>query len=129
LGIGKGEVVRVVAKEVTEHVDHQDHGAEKVQGGCSDGVPEALSVCLVGTIRRGVDFHARSYPDEKASSEVPEKDGGGQCDDVSDTLGEVEEEEDVAHEAAYERGHVNVVAPRYMSVSSSLLITVTTPCT
>jgi len=74
---------------------------------------------LIGAIGRSVNLHACSDANKKAGGKVPKDDSGWQGDSVSDALGEVEEKEDVAKEAADKGGYIDVVAPRSMLISHS----------
>lgn len=117
--VSQCEMLRIMAEEIAEHVDHQKHGADEVQNSSLDGIPEALRVGLV-LLRRNVLIYANGNSDEHPRSDVPVEDGHGQSNDVPDTVGEVEEEEYVAHEAVDQRRHVDPVAPFRVVIRPSL---------
>ena len=82
-----------MAEEVSNHIDHKNHGVEYVEAGCNDRIPEALRVDLVRTWWN-VDVHASRDGDKDTACDIEEDDGGWQCHDVSQTPSEVEQEEE-----------------------------------
>nr|POE94389.1 hypothetical protein CFP56_16629 [Quercus suber] len=120
LRLRQREVLRVVAEEVAQHVDHEDHGADAVHAGRDDRVPEALRVRLLGARRRDVGLHGHGDGDQDAGRHVPRDDGDGQRDDVPDAVGEVAQQEEVADEADDQRDQVGPVAPARVVEAAAL---------
>lgn len=96
---------------MTQHVDHQDHGADQVEDRCVDCVPEPLMVDLLWMCRRVVRVHCRGDAYQDPRRDVPHDDRDRQCDNVSDTLGEVAEEEEIANESSDQRQRIERHSP------------------
>jgi len=47
-----------MSKEVSQHVDHEKHRANEIQGRGDHGVPKALRIRLLWSDGRYIDIHA-----------------------------------------------------------------------
>lgn len=90
---------------------HTDHGTYHVEDGGYDSIPKALRVYLRRTDGRYISDNGKLDAHEKKGRSIPQDDGDGKGDDVADTVGEVEQKENVTDVATDEAGQVDVVAP------------------
>ena len=74
-------------------------------------MPEALRVQLIRLNGWEVCIHGYRDCREYTRSKEPKYDGDGERNDISNAASEVEKKEEVANEAAYERGDVQVDTP------------------
>lgn len=51
------EMLRIMTEEITEHVDHENHGKREVQHCGNDCMPKSLGVSLFRSLRRHIDVH------------------------------------------------------------------------
>ena len=63
-------MLRIMAKKVAQHVQHQNHRGDEVKNGSNDCMPEALAIGLFWSVRRHVFVHRCGDSDELALSAI-----------------------------------------------------------
>jgi len=104
----------IVTEKVAPHVDHEDHRIEHIQGGSNDGMPESLRVDLAWA-RRHIYRHASCNANQDAGGEIEQNDGRREGHNVSNSLGEVEHQEQIANKATDQGGYIKGRAPATIS--------------
>ena len=63
-------MLRIMAKKVPQHIQHQDHGGDEVKNSSNDCVPEALAIGLFWSVGRHVLVHGCGDSDELTLSAI-----------------------------------------------------------
>ena len=95
-------MIRIMPKVIAEHIYHQKHRADEIQHSGNDSVPVSLRIAFVWCRGRSIDLHTCCNRRQKPGADVPKCDRRWKRNDITDLLGEVEEQEDVPEEAANE---------------------------